>query len=108
MHCGGEQQLGMQGNARARFRAELEQLKWSYGLLPEGQGLNLALTVLYEPCSTDDEDGADAEAAEQRPSIVYAGTKRCVFEKSDVLELPECVYFEMLDGRKTVLCIFVG
>jgi len=31
-------------------RAKREQLKGLYGLLPESQGQNLALTVLWVPC----------------------------------------------------------
>ena len=34
------------------------------------------------------------DAMHLRPSIVYADTKHCVFEKSNVLGLHECVYLE--------------
>ena len=37
----------------ARFRAKREQLQTVSGLLPEGRGRNLALTVLCVPCSLD-------------------------------------------------------
>jgi len=37
----------------APFQAKREQLKKLYGLLPESQGQNLALTVLYVPHSLD-------------------------------------------------------
>jgi len=40
-------------NANDRFRAKREQLETFYGLLPESQGQNLALTVLCVPCSLD-------------------------------------------------------
>ena len=38
-------------DTEARFRAKREQLKWFDGLLPSSQGQNVALTVLYVPCS---------------------------------------------------------
>jgi len=51
-------------NGRVRFRAKSEQLQRFKGLLPEGHGQNLALTVLYVPYSLESgrkEDGACQE-----------------------------------------------
>ena len=47
---GKEAQRSLPGN---RFRAKREQLLRVEGLLPEGQGQILALTVLYVPSSLD-------------------------------------------------------
>ena len=38
---------------KVRVRAKREQLERVHGLLPEGQGQNLALTALYVLCSHD-------------------------------------------------------
>ena len=41
------------GSATPRFRVKMEELKSSYGLLPESQGQHQALTVVYVPYSLD-------------------------------------------------------
>ena len=49
------------GGQRDRSRARREQLKRFLGLLPESQGQNLAVTVLYVPHSLDSGRGETVE-----------------------------------------------
>ena len=57
---------------RARSRGKRGQLRMVYALLPESQGHNLALAVLYVPCSLD--SGARKRAAKVFHCLVVQNT----------------------------------
>ena len=60
-------------DVNARFRAKREQLERFYeGLVPESQGQNLALTVLYVPCSLD------SGLADEHPCLSQEQLLHCI------------------------------
>ena len=59
------------GGLPPRFRAKMEQLKTFEGLLCERQGHNLALTVLFVPCSLDRCPPVTKGATSQTPESTF-------------------------------------